>query len=302
MSEVARITVVTPARNRRVAVLRAIDSVRAQSFADWEHVVVDDGSTDGTREALAERAGDRLRVLSLPEWRGANAARNAGIRASRAPLVTFLDSDDEFLPARLERTIALFDRDPALAVTISSFDQEKNGTVRRVANPPARLDAGGLEQAIVADTVSIAGSAITARRDALERAGLFDETLMRLQDRDLLLRLSRHHGALVLPDVDWVKHTSPDSISLPHGGYVEAFAALVARHPTYRERYATLAAYMVSRRLLSRIVQGEIGGAWRDYRISRESPSLGHSAWALVAAYGPGRRQRRRLRQALRDG
>lgn len=301
MPVVPRIAVITPTRNRREAVLRAIDSVQAQSFADWEHVVVDDGSTDGTREALAERAGDRLRVLSLPEWRGANAARNAGIHASTAPLVAFLDSDDVFLPGRLERTVELFDRDPRLAVTISSFDHEKNGTVRRISNPHSRLDALGLERAIVADIVSIAGSAITVRREALDGAGLFDESLMRLQDRDLLLRLSRNHGALVLPEVDWVKHTSADSISLPHGGYVEAFAALVARHPRYRERYATLAAYMVSRRLLARIVQGEFGGALRDYRINRESPSLGHSAWSLVAAYGPGRRQRRRLRQALRD-
>lgn len=302
MPEVPRIAVITPTRNRREAVLRAIDSVRAQSFADWEHVVVDDGSTDGTGQALAERTGDRLRVLSLPQWRGANAARNLGIRASRAPLVTFLDSDDVFLPERLERIVTLFDGDPGLSVTISSFDQEKNGTVRRVSNPPARLDAHGLEQAIIADTISIAGSAITARRDALDRAGLFDETLMRLQDRDLLLRLSRHHGALVLPEVDWLKRTSADSISLPHGGYVEALATLVDRHPRYRERYPTLAAYMVARRLLARIVQGEIGGAWRDYRINRESPSLGHSAWSLVAAYGPGRRERRRLRRLLRDG
>lgn len=296
------IAVITPTRNRREAVLRAVDSVRAQSLADWEHVVVDDGSTDGTGEALAARADDRLRVLSLPQWGGANAARNAGIRASRAPIVTFLDSDDVFLPTRLERIAALFDGDPGLAVTISSFDLDKNGTMRRISNPPARLDAAALEQAIVADIVSIAGSAITARRDALDRAGLFDETLMRLQDRDLLLRLSRHHGALVLPEVDWVKRTSADSISLPHGGYVEAFAALVARHPRYRERYPILAAYMVARRLLARIVQGEVGGAMHDYRINRESPSLGHSAWSLVAAYGPGRRQRRRLRQALRDG
>ncbi|WP_187970230.1 glycosyltransferase family 2 protein [Aquibium microcysteis] len=302
MAQPPRIAVITPTRNRRDTVLRAIDSVRAQSLSDWEHLVVDDGSTDGTREALAGRADDRLRVLSLPEWRGANAARNAGIAASRAPLVTFLDSDDVFLPARLERTVALFDRDPGLAVTISSFDHEKNGSVRRISNRPARLDPSGLEQAIVADTVSIAGTAITVRRAALEQAGLFDETLMRLQDRDLLLRLSRRHGALVLPEVDWVKHTSADSISLPHGGYVEAFAALVARHPCYRERYATLAAYMVSRRLVSRIVQGEIGGAWRDYRINRASPSLGHSAWRLMAAYGPGRRERRRLRKLLSDG
>jgi glycosyltransferase involved in cell wall biosynthesis len=301
-ADVPRIAVITPTHNRRDALLRAIDSVRAQSFADWEHVVIDDGSTDGTLDALAGIADPRLKVLLLPAWRGANAARNAGIEASRAPLVTFLDSDDVFLPERLERTVALFDEDPRLVLSISSFEHEKGGVVRRISNHGSRLDATGLERAIVADTISVAGSAITVRRQALRQAGMFDETLMRLQDRDLLLRLSRHHGAQVLPEVDWIKYTSPDSISRPHAGYVEAFAALVARHPCYRERYATLAAYMVSRRLLARLLQGEVAGAWHDYRINRASPSLGHSAPAMVAAYLPGRRQRRRLREAMRVG
>ena len=301
MSDVPVIAVVTPTHNRRDVVLRAIDSVRAQSFGRWEHVVIDDGSTDGTLDALAGIAEDRLKVLSLPQWRGANAARNVGIRASRAPLVTFLDSDDVFLPGRLERTAALFDEDPDLALSISSFNHEKNGVVRRVSNPRARLDAPALERAVVADTISVAGSAITVRRAALEQAGLFDETLMRLQDRDLLLRISRRDGALVLPEVDWVKHTSPDSISRPHEGYVEAYAALVGRHPCHRERYATLCAYMVSRRLLARLLQGEFAGAWLDHRINRASPSLGFSAAALAAAYLPGRRERKRWRDTLRS-
>ncbi|RST87237.1 glycosyltransferase family 2 protein [Aquibium carbonis] len=296
------IAIITPTHNRRAALLRAVESVRAQSLAGWEHVVVDDGSTDGTVDALAAAPDDRLTVLRLPGWRGANAARNAGIEASRAPLVTFLDSDDVFLPNRLRDTVALFDADPDLVLTISSFEHEKNGVVRRVSNPPARLDAAGLESAIVGDLISVAGSAITVRRQALDEAGRFDETLMRLQDRDLFLRLARRHGARVLPDADWIKYTSPDSISRPHDGYVEAFSELVRRHPCYRHRYPSLAAYMVARRLLGRLLQGEFGGAWRDYRVNRASPSLGFSVPTLATAYLPGRRQRRRLRDALRAG
>lgn len=296
------IAVVTPTHNRRAALLRAVESVRAQTLTDWEHIVVDDGSTDDTTDALVAIPDDRLTVLRLPGWHGANAARNAGIEASRAPLVTLLDSDDVFLPDRLEKTVALFDQDPDLVLTISSFDHEKNGVIRRASNPRARLDAAGLESAIVGDTISVAGSAITVRRQVLDEAGRFDETLMRLQDRDLFLRLARRHGAAVLSRVDWIKYTSPDSISRPHDGYVEAFSELVKRHPCYGQRYASLAAYMVARRLLGRLLQGEIGGAWRDYRVNRASPSLGFSLPTLAAAYLPGRRQRRRLRDALRAG
>ena len=79
MNRVPAISIVTPTRNRRAALLRAIESVRRQTLQDYEHIVVDDGSDDRTAEAVATVADKRLRFVRFDERRGANAARNHGI-------------------------------------------------------------------------------------------------------------------------------------------------------------------------------------------------------------------------------
>src|SRR3954463_14993353 len=114
------ITVITPTHNRRSQVVRAVESVLAQTLTRFEHIVVDDGSTDATAAALAEIRDPRL-IYVGSKWRGANAARNAGIEPGQAPVVTFLDSDDVYLPDRLARTLEQFDNNPSLEVLISSF-------------------------------------------------------------------------------------------------------------------------------------------------------------------------------------
>ncbi len=95
-----------PAWNRADSIVMAVESVLRQSFADFELLVVDDGSTDGTMEALAGVADPRLRRLANPRNLGASAARNTGIRAARADWVAFQDSDDEWLPLKLEKQMA----------------------------------------------------------------------------------------------------------------------------------------------------------------------------------------------------
>src|SRR5690606_17474252 len=108
-----RVSVVMPARNAADTVARAVRSVLAQTFPDFELLVVDDGSTDETADAaLAAAAGDaRLRILDRGRC-GLVAALNAGIDAARGRLIARLDADDEMLPRRLEAQVALLDERP----------------------------------------------------------------------------------------------------------------------------------------------------------------------------------------------
>ena len=101
--------------NRRELLTRAIQSLRAQTFTDWEAIIIDDGSTDGTTDAL------RPLLESDPRFRyqyqknqGPGLARNAGIALSRGTFITFLDSDDEYLPHHLEHRHGLLQQDPSL--------------------------------------------------------------------------------------------------------------------------------------------------------------------------------------------
>lgn len=124
------VTVVLPTYDREALLPRALDSVIAQTYENWEIVVVDDGSTDGTagvlesyrdRQAgLIGRLGDRLTVIRQ-ENRGSSCARNAGIDAARGRFIAFLDSDDEFAPTKLERQVELFERRPELGFVYSDY-------------------------------------------------------------------------------------------------------------------------------------------------------------------------------------
>src|SRR5215468_5764628 len=104
-----RVSVVVPVFNRPIAVARAINSVLVQTCQDFEIIVVDDASTDDTAAAVASIRDSRVRSIRHDRNRGGSAARNTGIEAAGAPLVAFLDSDDEWLPSKLERQLAVFD-------------------------------------------------------------------------------------------------------------------------------------------------------------------------------------------------
>lgn len=117
------VSVVLPTFNRAKLLSRALDSIIAQTHEAWEIVLVDDGSTDDTPRVIdryARDLGDRL-VVIRKENEGCSAARNAGIDASRGRFVAFLDSDDAFIPTKLERQLDLFRRCPELGFVFSDY-------------------------------------------------------------------------------------------------------------------------------------------------------------------------------------
>jgi len=111
------ISVVIPVRDAGARLREALDSISAQTFADWECLVVDDGSTDGSRRAAAEYAAAdaRFRTLSVG-GAGLVSALNAGLREARAPLVARMDADDISVPARLESQVALMRANPEITL------------------------------------------------------------------------------------------------------------------------------------------------------------------------------------------
>src|SRR5205823_3627484 len=115
------VSVILPVHNRADVLGRSIQSVLDQTLNNFELIVVDDGSTDGSLAVAKSFADPRIKIIEHGENRGGNAARNAGIRAAQAPLIAFLDSDDVYLPKKLERAAAEFERHPELDLLIDSF-------------------------------------------------------------------------------------------------------------------------------------------------------------------------------------
>lgn len=290
------ITVITPVHNRERSILRAIESVRRQEEARFEHIIVDDGSSDGTC-ALIEAINDpRLRLVKLPQWRGANHARNVGLDESTGEFITFLDSDDEYLPFRLGRSIELLKANPDFNLVLSSFETTRGAKRTASVNRDMRLSPLALERQLMAHTIFIAGSAITVRRKALANGGRFEADLGRLQDRDFLLRLSREQKALMDSTPDWIKHQSIDSISSRKRGYIEAYADLLGKHPQLASDYTAMTRYMAARHLLACVTRGHLGVALEDYRLCVSRPELRLSLPELLSGYVAGKTQRKQIR------
>jgi glycosyltransferase involved in cell wall biosynthesis len=157
------VSVIIPTHNRAKLLPRAVESVVAQTFDDWELVVVDDGSDDETPQ-LASQFSRRLgpRWVYMPQTRrGCSAARNRGIDAARGPYVAFLDSDDEFAPDKLQRQLDLFERRPDLGFVYSDFSfidldgirhpsafEEKFPIARSVARQPVTAELWACDDAL----------------------------------------------------------------------------------------------------------------------------------------------------------
>ena len=232
------ISVVMPTFNRSQAVSHAIRSVLDQGYQKREIVVVDDGSTDGTEGHLKGLFGDRIRFYRSEANRGGGWARNHGITQARGRLVCFLDSDDIYLPGKLNFVADFFPRHPDADVLVDSRQtadpNNPSRPVKAKVNPDIS-DPAEFRQRAYFRTMLKSTPGISARRDALLRVGMFDESLSRRQDIDLVLKLARAHRCHSTSTILWQKHNSPDSISgkASRHTFLESAVELYKRHPEY---------------------------------------------------------------------
>ena len=192
-AEFADVTVIVPARRAAATIDRALASVAAQTLRPAAVVVVDDGSDDGTDDA-ALRWKERLKGAVLTVFRqphtGAGAARNRALKEAKTEFVAFLDADDEWLPAKLERSMAAI-RDTEYVLVAHDSWQVEDGDEVRIGS--ARRFRAGKASPFVAlyRRGFIDTSTVVARRDAVCSEGGFDTTLANAQDFELWLALLR---------------------------------------------------------------------------------------------------------------
>jgi glycosyltransferase involved in cell wall biosynthesis len=191
MKTKAKVSVIIPTYNRAHYICEAIDSALAQTYPDVEIVVVDDGSTDGTR-AVLKGYGDKIRYY-YQENQGVSAALNFGIEKSSGQYLAILDDDDIWFPEKLEVQVAHLEAHPEVGMVHADMlilDERSDDSVPKKRTLSRPIPSGYILPELIVKNV-IAYPTVVVRRSCLDEVGLFDPELRSSEDYHLWLRIAR---------------------------------------------------------------------------------------------------------------
>jgi glycosyltransferase involved in cell wall biosynthesis len=292
------ISVVLATYNRRHSLPRAIASVLAQGGVRFELIVVDDASRDGTADYLATLCDPRICVITAERNGGPSAARNLGLKAARAGIVAFLDSDDAYLPRRLAAPLAAFAADVGLVCTLSSAIRHDRKRSREARIPAVRLAAPAFEWALICDLVPVEATSITVRREAALAVGGFCERLRLSEDREFLIRLARHGGAQLLSEPLWEKFWGDDNLSNDWAKAGSGLVAYARECPEIAGRYRKVGVYLATKVLVADLRLGLWHAFWRDLGALRAAGLIDFDALRLSRNHREVRQYRRVMSRA----
>src|SRR5262245_58115192 len=189
------VSVIIPTYNRAACLTLALASVLNQTYQNFEIIVVDDASTDGTADVVGGLADARIAYVRHDVNRGkvgaGAAARNTGIARARGSYIAFLDDDDEWLPEKLARQVAVLETSPrsvgAVYTGFVKIDQATGQIVERIT--PTRR--GTISRDLIAENCVGTPSTVLVRNECFQKVGLFDESMAFGEDYDMWIRIAR---------------------------------------------------------------------------------------------------------------
>jgi glycosyltransferase involved in cell wall biosynthesis len=283
-----RVSVIIPVYNRAHLVNRAIESVLNQTYQDFELIVVDDGSTDNTAEVVHSVRDERIKYVRHQSNRGPSAARNTGIRAASGELIGFLDSDDEWLPEKLQRQVDKFDSASANVGLVYGgyvvIDNEKKKTIREVY-PKKRgyMFKEMLKMAGPPDYVSMT----LVRRECFEKVGLFDEGMRFVEDWDMWVRIAAQYKFDFVGEMVAKYYVSQHQLTRDHLGLVEGVSTFAEKHQHELSENPAILAYVLKWLGQRHLVEHNDRATARRYLIEaiRANPRGVRLYLHLLAAY-----------------
>jgi len=248
-----QVSVVIPTLNRAKWLGRAIQSVLDQTHPVHEIIVVDDGSNDGTRDMVCDNFSERVKYY-FQENHGVSHARNTGIQKAGGNWIAFLDSDDQWLPDKLQQQIAALEKNPQYRFCHTNEIWIRNG--KRV-NPMNKHDkSGGFIYRKCLPLCVISPSSALVRRDVFDELGLFDDTLPVCEDYDYWLRYCSRYPVIYVESPQLIKHGGhQDQLSRRYWGMdrfrVQAMLKnLQSDHLSDQDREATIKMILEKNRVL----------------------------------------------------
>lgn len=229
------VSVIIPTYNRETVIGRAIESVLKQTYPHFELLIIDDGSTDQTKQVVEQIADERIRYILLEENGGVAHARNVGIAETQYDYIAFLDSDDEWMPEKLEMQMEkLLDSSAGFgAVYCRMGGNDWMG--KPYIFPPYELERSILEGKMLPIMLMqnlIGTPTVLVRRECIEKVGGFKESLVSLEDWEWILRIAKEYRIGFVDKVLLEVHKMEGSVSTHAGGHIVTRCYLVSK---YRE-------------------------------------------------------------------
>lgn len=284
------ISVVIPTRDRARYLNQALDSVFAQTFLDYEIIVVDDGSTDETRRILAPLVEDKKIYYEYQQATGVSAARNRGIELARGQYVAFLDSDDLFLPDKLEKQYELFKENPTLGFVHCSFSKFDDGGNDLGVRDTSRFRGQLYPWMLQEWSILMAMPCMLMRTMVLKEIGGFDESMKWAEDMDLWRRVARKYRVGVVSEVLVKVRVHETSTTFERSGGAQGFRRYLdkafAEDPSLSSSFKRKA----YAKMHSKLAQNLLGnGSPNHMRLARKHSWESFVAWPLemtaLAAY-----------------
>lgn len=250
--------------NRSQLIENALRSVKAQHYTNWECLIVDDGSTDGTEQAIESWLRDpRFRYFYQPH-QDANVARNRGLKEAQGEIITYLDTDNLFSPGWLSHVVSALTADEKIqSVYGGQLVEEANGQSCFL-----RHEVFDFQKLCQGNFIDL--NAFAHRKELVERYGGFDENLDRLQDWDLILRYTEHDPTERIEAVGGIYfHGSPDQMTSTRNAYYNWYLIEKKRQPPMLGPLKVLYALTHYPQLSESYIRGEIL-AVRQYGVEVE--------------------------------
>lgn len=285
-----RVSVILPTYNREATLGAAIQSVLDQSFRSFELIIVDDASSDATEQLVGSIDDARISYLRHQNNSGGSAARNSGLKAAKGELLAFQDSDDRWLPEKLERQVAQLDANPEIGLVWCPYTRsEPNGgstlhPARSMQCPRGEAHSALLEKNFIGTPT------IVARRACYERCGGFDEALPRFQDWDWVVRVAEQfsidHIDEPLVEAGWAENNITDGHS---AALVTAERILLEKH---RSALSKVGPALLAHRLWHYahvcLMAGEAQAGREALKEARQlQPTAARTLFALLAQMPP---------------
>lgn len=226
-----KISVIIPTYNRAHLISRAIQSVLDQTYRDLEIIVVDDGSADNTEEVIKSFKNEKIRYLQHNKNKGASAARNTGIRASRGEYIAFQDSDDEWFPDKLEKQIKAFNNSsPEVGVVYSGFYRVEGDKKIYVPNDDRFTYKEGNIHGELLKGNFVGTPAVLIKKECFERVKYFDEYIPALEDWELWIEISKHYHFKYIDEPLLNSYSTPNSVNLNQKNLLKAREIILKNH------------------------------------------------------------------------